>query len=181
MMELYYHPYSIAGFVVTQDLGVKEQMQLIEKIFEEEKEYINPANREDKSDFFSDVMYLCDYLSNMEEMEEEQILVINDVSDAGITFDEDKDISLFPEIDLYFSFLRLKLKYSSGQNYVRIKLKTLLKAYGYKRRSKQLMDHIQECMNFYQINSFIRGGEKCDLRSISIDDMITFRLEEDCR
>lgn len=179
MTELYYHPYSIAGFIVTQDIGVKEQMQLIERIFEEEKEYIDPANRENKSDFFSDVMYLCDYLSNTEEMEKEQVLVINDVSDAGITFDEDKNVSLFPKIDIYFSYLRLKLKYCSGQNYVRIKLKTLLKAYGYKRRSKQLMNHIQECMDFYQIKSFIRGGEKCDLRSISIEDMIIFRLKEE--
>lgn len=76
--------------------------------------------------------------------------------------------------DLFFKSLRIKILYIGGKNYSRIKLRTLLSAYGYKRRSKFFIDYVKKCLAFYKIQTFWRG-EICDVAEINLDDMITFR------
>ncbi len=57
----------------------------------------------------------------------------------------------------------------------RMKLRTMLKNYGYKRRSDSITARLRDCMMFYHIQTYLKG-EECDIRKISLDDMITFRL-----
>lgn len=56
------------------------------------------------------------------------------------------------------------------------KLRTLLKQYGYQRRSPRLLQYINNCLYFYHIMAYVRGGVECNIGDISIDEMITFRV-----
>ena len=85
-------------------------------------------------------------------------------------------MSDYPEFDLYFMMLRLRIRYMNDLKYVRIKLRTLLKHYGYKRRSDKIMSHIRDCIMFYHIQPYLKGEKECDIKDISLDDMITFRV-----
>lgn len=60
-----------------------------------------------------------------------------------------------------------------------IKLRTLLKQYGYRRRSAKLLEHLEQCMAFYQLQPYLRGGIPCKLSEISIDEMVVFRLSDE--
>ena len=60
-----------------------------------------------------------------------------------------------------------------------IKLRTLLKQYGYRRRSAKLLEHLEQCMVFYQLQPYLRGGIPCKLSEISIDEMVVFRLSDE--
>ena len=40
MTELYYNAYSVAYFVVSQEMGSKTQMAFLENLYEDEKEFI---------------------------------------------------------------------------------------------------------------------------------------------
>ena len=82
----------------------------------------------------------------------------------------------YPDVDIFFKSLRLRILYVGNQDYVRMKLRTLLTAYGYKRRSQGLMDYLSDCMFFFHIQPYIRGGIECDIREVALDDMITFRI-----
>ena len=71
------------------------------------------------------------------------------------------------------------MRFFSDCGYVRIKLRTLLKQYGYCRRSPKLLEHLEQCMVFYQLRPYLRGGIPCELSEISVDEMVVFRLGEE--
>lgn len=99
-----------------------------------------------------------------------------DFQAIGRTFTRESMMPDYLGLDLFFMLLRLRILYAGGQKYVRMKLRTLLKHYGYKRRSDIIVSHIQECMMFYHIRSYLRGEQKCSIKEIHLDDMITFRI-----
>lgn len=63
-----------------------------------------------------------------------------------------------------------------SKDYVRIKLRTLLKEYGYKQRSKMPVDYVNGCMGFFCLKAFLRGGVECEIENVDIDEMLTFRV-----
>ena len=81
------------------------------------------------------------------------------------------------DLNLFFKSVRIRCLYGMGKEYVRIKLRTLLAVYGYRRRSRLLIRHMQRCMEFYHLKATLRGGTDCDLSTCSLDQMLTFRVE----
>ena len=176
MTELYYNAYSVAYFVVSQEMGSKTQMAFLENLYEDEKGFILPYYKWNKKAFFSDVLYFEDYLIDREKLDKEFPVIKKDITASGRQFDIAEKMSDYPDINLFFMIMRLRLLYVSDQGYTRMKLRTLLKHYGYKRRSVAITKHIQDCLSFYRIKSYLRGGQECDVKEISLDDMITFRI-----
>ena len=72
--------------------------------------------------------------------------------------------------------LRLRIIFLDNQEFVRMKLRTLMRDHGYKRRTSKLNTYLKMCMYFYHIETYIRGGERCNIEEIDLDDMITFRV-----
>ncbi len=81
-------------------------------------------------------------------------------------------------LNLFFKSVRIRCLYGMGKEYVRIKLRTLLAVYGYRRRSRLLVFHILRCMDFYHLKATLRGGGDCDLTTCGLDQMLTFRVEQ---
>ncbi len=85
-------------------------------------------------------------------------------------------MSDYPEFDLFFAIMRLRILYTREKEYIRMKLRTLLNYYGYKRRSDAIVAHMERCLISYRIQPYLRGYELCDIKDIDLDDMITFRV-----
>ena len=83
----------------------------------------------------------------------------------------------YADIDFYFMQLRLRIRYELTQGYTRIKLRTLLRHYGYKRRSPKIMLHISKCLNHFHLLP-TQKGMICDIWDLSLDEMITFKIEQ---
>ena len=81
------------------------------------------------------------------------------------------------DLDLFFKRLRVQILYLGKKDYVRMKLRTLIAAYGYQRRSKEFVRFLKIRLVFYHIQTALRGNELCDVETMdSLDDMITFRV-----
>ena len=176
MIELYYDSYSVAYFAVSQEMGTKTQMEFLDTLYEQEYVFLHPVYKGSKKEFISDVMYWTDYLVDKEKLDKEYPVVEKDFKATGRQFIRKSMNSDYPEFDLYFMLLRLRILYLDGKNFVRMKLRTLLKHYGYKRRSDAITSHIRDCLMFYHIQPYLKGDEECDIRKIDLDDMITFRV-----
>jgi hypothetical protein len=176
MIELCYDSYSLALFAVSQEMGSRRAMEFLEKVYAEEKSFLYPDYKENKKRLFSDTLYWMEYLIDKEALDAEFPAVRKDFKATGRKFVEEAVMSDYPDFDLFFMFLRLRIKYSNSQDYIRMKLRTLLGHYGYKRRSQALVEHIRDCMMFYHVQSYLRGDVLCDIRKIDFDDMITFRV-----
>ena len=44
----------------------------------------------------------------------------------------------------------------------------------------KLLEHLEQCMAFYQLQPYLRGGIPCELSEISVDEMVVF-LEKNMR
>ena len=130
-------------------MGTKTASIMLEKIWKEDNQYLSPYYRTNLRQLYLDVHYWTDYLCDKPEIDKEFPAIQKDFHSFGKDVEED---------------------------YVRMKLRTLLKAYGYKRRTQELLKYLRECMMFYHMQTYLRGKEECDIGEIGLDEMITIRV-----
>ena len=79
--------------------------------------------------------------------------------------------------DAYFKLIWLQLRYS-GIAYRKVKLRKLLRDFGYKRRSEKLTSRIQQAIDKLELKTYLRGYVPCSIDAISLEDVIVIRLGE---
>lgn len=172
--EYKFVPEDIAGFFITSDLTHKEQSDILTDIFEKHNDSIASAYRNDFLLFkknISDIMILCE--SDNETFDEVRFIMW-EIGGGDITpYEEDYDV-----FSAYFKLIKLQLMYS-GINCKKIKLRTLLKDFGYKRRTAELVDKMNKAFDALGLVTYLKNREPCDVGQIDIDDMIVIRLGED--
>lgn len=176
MIELFYDSYPIAYFAVSMDMGSKLMMEFLDELFKYEFEFLHPEYKRNRKKFIMDTLNWAGYLMDKEALDKEFPVIDKEFKALGKRFTMDDRLSEYRNVDLFFMMLRLRLIYDDGRDYIRMKLRTLLSHYGYKRRSEAITSHIRDCLMFYHIQTYLKGEQECDIKDISLDDMITFRL-----
>lgn len=175
LIELYYDSFDLACIIHSMDMGVKTASVLLETIWKQDNLYLNSYYRTNLRQLYLDVHYWADYLCDKTEIDKEFPAVQKDFR----SFDKDMEKTVYVtdyfDIDLFFKMKRLQILYLDGQDYVRMKLRTLLKAYGYRRRTQGLLRYFRDCMMFYHMQTYLRGKEECDIGEIGLDEMIIIR------
>ena len=175
MGELNYSALDIAVFVSSMDLPCREESRVIEDIWAGENELLSSRYKDNLRQFILDVRYWLNYFYEKPVLDREFPAVQKDLSRMEHSFCVGEYFSDFTDLDLFFKALRIRILYC-GEKYVRIKLRTLLARYGYKRRTPQLMAHIEHSLQFFHLEAALRGGVPCSIRDIALDDMLTFRV-----
>ena len=178
-MSLPYTALDLADLLRLRDLGFKEEAALLDKIWAEEQAFLSPDLKKSKRNFLLDVAYWSLYLREKPYIDQEFPVIQRDAADCGACLNQEAFLSDFSDLDLYFKEVRFRLRFFSDCGYVRIKLRTLLKQYGYRRRSAKLLEHLEQCMVFYHLQPYLRGRIPCKLSEIPVDEMIIFRLLEE--
>lgn len=180
MEELLYDAASLARIIIDHDMSITKTQQFLSDIWEYEKSFLYLEHRFNKKKFIFDVMDEVNYWQNKSTFDKEMTAVNRDLHSIGseCRYNAEED---YYDLRSYFMELRLRMIFIDNQDYVRMKLRTLLHDHGYKRRTPGLNAYLKQCMFFYHIESYVRGGEPCDIEEISLDDMITFRVLENVR
>jgi len=176
MKELCYQAIEIAAILSGMNLNCHDEAIWIEKVYNGEQSFIAKEYRGDKRKFVLDISYWQHYFYEKPILDKEFPVIQKDFEQSNHSVNMDDYIDDFSNLDLFFKNMRLRILYGDGQEYVKIKLRTLLKAYGYQRRSQQLLVHIYQCMYFYHLEATLKGRVKCDLAEIRLDDMLVFRI-----
>ena len=176
LIELYYDSFDIACIIHSLDIGTKTVSVMLEKMWKEDNQYLKPCYRKNLRQLYLDVYYWTDYLCDKIVIDKEFPSIQNDFRSFDKNVEEMNFITDYFDIDLFFKMKRVQILYLNGQDYVRMKLRTLLKAYGYKRRTQELLKYLRECMMFYHMQTYLRGKEECDIGEIRLDEMITIRI-----
>ena len=77
----------------------------------------------------------------------------------------------------YFKVIKLRLLYQHECLFVRLKLRTLLREFKYKRRSQKLMSDIQGILTQLQLETYSKGYMTCSIEEIDLDEYILIRLK----
>lgn len=80
-------------------------------------------------------------------------------------------------IDSYFKVVKLRLSYTDGTDYCKIKLRTLIGCFGYKRRSVPLVEYMAGAIQSLGLKTYLSNRENCDIGAVSLDKMIIIRLQ----
>lgn len=172
MKELFYTAIDVACIINNFDFTESFSSELIYKLWNEEKNFLASEYRDDYRKWFLDIRYWSNYFYDKVTFDKEFPAV---QKDCGDLLEEKNFLEDNFNLDLFFKSLRIKILYIGEKNYSRMKLRTLLSAYGYKRRSKEFVAYVKKCLAFYHIQTNFHG-EICDVAEINLDDMITFRV-----
>lgn len=81
------------------------------------------------------------------------------------------------KLEAFFRFIKLRLTYTENCLFIRLKLRTLLRNFGYKRRSVSLVNDIKRSMKELKLEAYLRDYQPCDIADIDLDDVIIIRLK----
>lgn len=176
MNALLYSALDLAAIISSMDLGCQEESYMIDRIWEGEKSFFADQYRTNKRKFILDIRYWMHYFYEKPILDREFPAIQKDLEYGNHTINIGEYISDYSDLDLFFKNVRIRILYGKGNAYVRIKLRSLLTQYGYRRRSQLLIQHINHCMFFYHLEATLRGGVPCDIETCGLDKMLTFRV-----
>ena len=174
MKALLYTALDVACIIDNAGLSTKEALRLAHRMHTEDKSFLAVEYRQNYRKWLLDILYWSDYM-------QDKIALDAEFPSVQAASDGTLDISDLMcddfDLDLFFKRLRVQILYLGKKDYVRMKLRTLIAAYGYQRRSKEFVRFLKIRLVFYHIQTALRGNELCDVETMdSLDDMITFRV-----
>ena len=174
MKALLYTALDVACIIDNAGLSTKEALRLAHRMHTEDKSFLAVEYRQNYRKWLLDILYWSDYM-------QDKIALDADFPSVQAVSDGTLDISDLMrddfDLDLFFKRLRVQILYLGKKDYVRMKLRTLIAAYGYQRSSKEFVRFLKIRLVFYHIQTALRGNELCDVETMdSLDDMITFRV-----
>ena len=174
MKALLYTALDVACIIDNAGLSTKEALRLAHRMHTEDKSFLSMEYRQNYRKWLLDILYWSDYMQDKIALDAE-FPSVQAVSDG--TLDVSDLMCDDFDLDLFFKRLRVQILYLGKKDYVRMKLRTLIAAYGYQRRSKEFVRFLKIRLVFYHIQTALRGNELCDVETVdSLDDMITFRV-----
>lgn len=162
-------PYDLARFIYFGDLSVKRSNEILKNLFDGHNAEILSPYRDDFLLFHKRVTDLVNEFSvEYDELDEAQS-IMREINGASTEQTSEPDVYC-----AYFKLVKLRLMYTN--EYIRLKMSTLLSVFGYKRRSQQLMSTIKAAIKKLNLVPYTRGYELCDIGNVDIHTMIMFRL-----
>jgi len=174
MKALLYTALDVACIIDNAGLSTKEALRLAHRMHTEDKSFLAVEYRQNYRKWLLDILYWSDYMQDKIALDAE-FPSVQEVSDGTLDISDLMRDDF--DLDLFFKRLRVQILYLGKKDYVRMKLRTLIAAYGYQRRSKEFVRFLKIRLVFYHIQTALRGNELCDVETMdSLDDMITFRV-----
>lgn len=172
MNEQYcFTPDDVALYLLLSNMPLRDGNKALDDLFSNHNAELLPDYRQNFNRFRNAVRTASTMIMLEEHDYAEAEQIIHELNLSIPSWAENDDFTS------YFKFTRLSLLYSAIE-YRRIKLRTLLKVFGYRRRSEQLMQKINAAMEALQLQAYLRGYEPCNLTDINIDQMVMIRLKE---
>ena len=182
-MEVCLTPLEMACIEESIELAIKDTYALERLVWTFEKNLLPEIYRDNLKNWMLDVHFCGAYLHDRAALASEFPLITKELQEINAKNDlnllrakQDLFEMEFYELEFYLKRMRIVILYHGKQDYVRVKLRTLLRAYGYQRRSAKLMTFLKQGMERYGLVSFLRGNQRCDIEEIRLDDMISFRV-----
>ena len=171
-MNYFYTPNDIAVFLLKANFPLKFEQAILTNLWEEQNHIANKF-KHDKFAFMRAVqLEIASYIFKNEI--DELDLILRDVEPNYVLLNPcyEHDIIL-----RFFKIIQLELFYIPNKDYYKIKLRRLLKRFGYKRRSSSLIQHITQTLTVLSLTPYLRGYASCDIATIDIDTMVMIRLK----
>ena len=175
MSKYLYNPKDIAIFFDYSDFKLSDENKIKEDIWENRESLLAPQYRKDKNKFINEISKYMVILSLTKYKKE-----LDEINKIFKELGNEYEMTLLEEeeyyVETFFKFIKLRLIYTENCKFVRLKLRTLLKNFGYKRRSENLVNNIKRTMRELNLNCFIKDYKICDINEVDLDDTLIIRF-----
>jgi len=167
-----YTPNDLAIYFLISNFQVAQEKRILDSLWEQQNSAILPEHRTNKK-LFRNTVYtdLSKYDCTLDELDELNLLM-KDLEYCDI----DGSVNEQGVIESYFKIIKLQLTYTPDKEYRKIKLRTLIGRFGYKRRSAKLIIYIDEALKSLGLVTYLRGYVPCNVAEIKIEDTVIIRL-----
>lgn len=166
----------IGIYLNDSDLPHSKDNKILEQLWEDRNKILEIKYRNNKTFFYKSVRREMEkYLLDANNNETDSINKI--LKDIGSNFTINNSFSEQHVIEAFFRVIKLKLTYTEDVNNVKMKLRTLLGYFKYKRRSQQFIENVKRILKALCLVTYLKGYKLCDISMIKIDDMIMIRLK----
>jgi len=171
-MNLLYTPHDIAVFLIFSNFTQSDERFVLNDIWKNENALIEYKYRQNEVLLRRHVYTELSKLDGTLNLDELKILL------QGMDVELSIESETYEQciIESYFKVIKLELKYVYGLKQFKIKLRNLLKDFGYKRRSAKLVKSIKNTLRVLGLKTYSKKRVLCDIANINIDDMIMIRL-----
>lgn len=163
-------PQDVAVYLFLENASHKRENEVLWDLFENHHQMIVRDYCKSYLQFKQSVMNLLNIYALDDASYNEAERILQEIENAELYSDEEVDC-----FAAYFKLIWLQLMYS-GISYRKMKLRNLLRDFGYKRRTTLLIHNIQQAIDNLGLRIYLRGYVSCDMCDISLDDMIVIRL-----
>lgn len=163
-------PQDVAVYLFLENTSHKRENEILLDLFESHNSMIVLDYRKSYLKFKQCIMSLLNIYELDDASYNEAELILQETENTEFYFNEEVDF-----FGAYFKLIWLQLMYS-GISYRKIKLRNLLRDFGYKRRTVKLVNSINNALNALKLKMYLRAYEECDICSAGLDDMIIIRL-----
>lgn len=171
-MKYLYTPYDIAVFFISADFSLSDEKNLLSRLSESAD---IPSKYRGNYPLLK--KQVANEISNFDNTLDAEINALQILlKDVDRTFKINGIINEQGVIESYFKIIKLWLTFVEGCAFRKIKLRTLLKHFGYKRRSLQLVNEIESTLKALELKTFVRNHIACKISEADIDDMIIIRV-----
>ena len=171
-MNYIYTSNDIAVFLLKANFTLKYEQTILNHLWKEQN-HIDHKYSQNKLLFLREIRFeMASY--TFENDFDELDLIMRDIDPDYVTLNMEREHDFIMQ---FFKVIRLELFYIQDKDYYKIKLRRLLKRFGYKRRSKSLIQHITQTLTVLSLTPYLRGYTSCDIAMIDIDAMVMIRLK----
>lgn len=160
--------FDVAAYLINSNSTPQKSSEIIKDLFSNHLEYLVPEESENFQDFSKAVSHTM-VINLIDENTLKELNAITDEVSGNHTDVIEEPAQLF-----FFKQMKLQLLYS-GTGFVRMKLRSLLAKFGYKRRTAEFVSSVQEWLSHLEISVYLKGYAECSLAEMALDDMIIFR------
>ena len=160
--------FDVAAYLINTNSTPQKSSEIIKDLFSNHLEYLVPEASENFKTFSKAVSHTM-VINLIDENTLRELNAITDEVSGNHTDAIEEPSQLF-----FFKQMKLQLLYS-GTGYVRMKLRSLLTKFGYKRRTAEFVSSVQAWLSQLEISVCLKGYAECNLAEMALDDMIIFR------
>lgn len=160
--------FDVAAYLINTNSTPQKSSEIIKDLFSNHPEYLVPEESENFQTFSKAVSHTM-VINLIDENTLRELNTITDEVSGNHTDVIEEPAQLF-----FFKQMKLQILYS-GTGYVRMKLRSLLAKFGYKRRTAEFVSSVQAWLSQLEISVCLKGYAECNLAEMALDDMIIFR------
>ncbi|MCR5541179.1 MAG: hypothetical protein K6F71_10240 [Ruminococcus sp.] len=172
MAKYKFTPLDFYNYILLYDLRFSEQNRIIEDFFKAHNSELASTYRKDLSLLRKEINNIKICNTAIDGELDEVAVILNELK-VKYKFTPQKEDYLFAD---YFKMLKLQLLYS-GITYKKVKLRTILTKFGYKKRTEQVRKDLVNAINNLGLHPYLSKRAECEITKIPLDSIISFRLQ----